>query len=1296
MCMIDLHCHTDYSNIRLLDAITTVESLIQGAADMGKLGVAITEHESISSHMKAIQITRRLKEEEKIPQNFKLVLGNEIYLVDSLEEVRDNYEGGGKTKFPHFLLLAKDKESHEALRILSSRSWSESFFTGLMERVPTTKEHLIEVVKQFPDKLIASSACLGSESSIHILNNDYDKAREFLQWCSNLFGKGNFYLELQPSKSDEQRKVNEWLIKFSKELNLDLIITSDVHYLRPEDAGVHEAYLNAKNGDREIASFYESCYLHTESETYEKLDYLDESIVKQAMLNTIKIGSMIEEYTLEAPTIIPRVDLPVFQVKHLFKQGYNQYSYIEKMANSNDEQDQYLIHLIEDGFMKLLHRPDMTRDEFHEILARIDIELSELWEISMELNQAMSSYYVTIQELIKIFWADDCGEDSRDIGSIVGSGRGSASGFLINYILGITGINPLSYGVEMPHWRHLHKSRGDIGALDIDVDVRPESRATIFKRMKDRFSEDRVLQVCTFGTEGSKSAIQTACRGLGYDLEIGQHISSLIPFERGENYSIKDCLEGNPEKGRSPVKEFIREISKLPKLQEVSLKIEGLVNKRSIHAGGVILTNESYIKSGNAMMRAPNGTHITQLNLDDTQAAGAIKYDILGVSNISKLQASLEIMLDEGLVEWHGNLRDTFNKYFHPDNLDLNNPRYYELLGEGEIPDLFQFDTALANQALITAKPSNLIEMAAVNSLMRLMGDGNETPVETFTKFKNDISLWYEEMNEYNLNESEVRLMESYLLPISGIAETQEVAMLLSMDENIAGLDVQGANRLRKAIAKKSEKAYEKIEKEFYESGLKRGTRIELLDYVWKVQIGRQKGYSFSILHTIAYSIIGLQNISVVEDYSPIIWHTACLTINSGSTEVEEGTKAKNSDYGKVSTALGNLQSYGVKVELPLINTAGFGFTPDIKGNRIIFSLKGINGIGDDVVHSIIANRPYKSFEDFHERMYQTKLVTKGQALQLIRAGCFNEFNTQIEIMKQFLVKEVDVKTTLNGQNLQRIINLGLFNTPEYQQYRDYYNFRKRLIKKVHQNLTSPKNRILLLENEDDKSYFWQTFDNDSITGYHGNHLLIDEKEFTKDYDAKMLPTKELLSDVEFVRLYNNAQFLYLWHEVASNSVEAWQMESVGFFADKHQLDYADQGRYGIVDFNSLSETPVVLSENTAKNGRVYKNLELSTIAGVVLDKNKNSNSFTLLTTTGVIACKLFSGSFSHYDRQIKSNGQTERSWLGRGSVLLVSGYRRNDTFVLKANYGEHTINKITEIRNDGTLALQSDRIRAN
>src|SRR5690606_19374657 len=299
----------------------------------------------------------------------------------------------------------------------------------------------------------------------------------------------------------------------------------DAHYLRPEDFKIHQAYLKSKEGDRETESFYESCFVQTVDEIIERLGHnnnLSQQEIEEAINNTMTIGKMVEDYDLYRSPTIPRIQIPKFEVRHLFKKHYDKYEYIKLMATSKEEQDRYLIKLIEDGFEEKFPKDKLTEEYYHQILQRINMELEELWKISEALNQAMSSYYITVREIINLIWDDDGGN------SLVGIARGSAAGFLINYLLGITQFNPMDY--NLPHWRHLHHSRPDMP--DIDIDTEGTKRQTILKALKERFGERRVLNIATFGTEGSRSAILTACRGLGIDNDTAMHIASLIPMER--------------------------------------------------------------------------------------------------------------------------------------------------------------------------------------------------------------------------------------------------------------------------------------------------------------------------------------------------------------------------------------------------------------------------------------------------------------------------------------------------------------------------------------------------------------------------------------------------------------------------------------------------------------------------------------------------------------------------------------------------------------------------------------------
>lgn len=1311
MSLINCHCHTDYSNIRLLDSTNQVHTLLETAVKMGYRGVAITEHEVLSSHLKAIQTVKKMKKEGKMTQDFKLILGNEIYLVDSVEEVRDNYKAG-VTKFPHFILLAKNAKGHELLRKLSSRAWSNSFYTGTMERVPISKKEVEEIIGNDKGNLIASTACLGSETNIRLIeikqaledNNEQlatelrIKLHKFLNWCIEIFGKENFFIELQPAYSDEQIYCNKKLLQIAEHYDLKVIVTTDAHYLRPEDRDIHKAFLNAKDGEREVDSFYEACFVQNINEIKERLNYIDENIVNEAIKNTLLIGEMVEDYDLEHDPIIPKMELPKFEVRHIFEPAYKQYDYINKMANSDNEQNRYLIKLIEDGFEEKLLKGNkkLSKEEFHKILKRLDDELGELWEISEKLNQAMSSYYITVRDIINLIWNDD---DCSGGNSLVGVARGSAAGFLINYLLDITQINPMEY--ELPHWRHLHKSR--VSLPDIDIDTEGSKREQILKALQNKFGEDRILQIATFGTEKSKSALQTACRGLGIDNDISLYLSGMIPFERGENWTLSDCFYGNEEKNRKPIKEFIREVEKYPKLKETALKIEGLINKRSSHAAGVIIFNDAYTKT-NAMMKTPKGASITQFDMGDCEAMGSLKFDLLTVEALDKIRVTLNLLLENKEIEWQGNLKETYKKYLHPDVLEYDDPKLWEMVGKDEVMDLFQFSTDVGQQAVVKVKPRNLLEAAVTNSLMRLMSDGDEQPVDTYIKYRNNIELWYKEMRDYGLNNKEIKVMEKYLKDIYGVADTQEVVMQMAMDKDVVGFDIKNSDKIRKGIAKKQEKVIQEIKEMFFKKGREIGTSDNLLSYVWNVQFKRQFGYSFSILHTLAYSVIALQQLNLNYKYNPLYWNTACLTVNSGGIDDEgddlEDKKTRGTDYGKVASAIGNIRQRGIKIDLPDVNKAEFGFKPDIENNSIIFGMKGINGIGDDVVHTIIANRPYKSFDDFIERMYKTGKVKKSQVLQFIKAGSFDSFDDRKKIMRQFVSLIVEPKESLNMQNFNTLLKNNLI-PEQYSLECRFYKFRNYISKNVYATTTNPKDRHFLLD-DISTQFFFKHFSDKSVVNTVDGKLIVSEKEFKKEYDKKMEKVKEWVGTKEALDALNNALIQNEWNKYCSGSLSKWEMDSLFYYYHEHELAHVDKNKYGIVNFFEQSEEPIAVRSYTWRGRQMYE-YNTYRIVGTVLDKNKNKHTVTLLTNDGVVVVKFYSGAFSHYNQQISQsigNGKKvvlEESWFTRGNKLMITGFRRGSNFIPKTyrnSVYQHTVALIEDIDDQGNLILTTERVR--
>lgn len=459
---VNLHTHNEYSNFITKDSTNRIPRVIEYVAKLGQPGYAQTNHEFIGDHVKALAQVSQMKASGKIPQDFKVILGNEIYLVDKqdLEEKMANKES---VKFYHFILLAKDEIGHQQLQELSSRAWSRAFTFRGLERRPTFYEDIEEIIDSNPGHIIASTACLGGYLACKIMNGETNSARGFIDWCYDVFGQDNFYLEMQPHKQEydedgnkilsEQEIVNKWIY----ESGLPAIITTDAHYLTEADREVHKAYLKSdeddetySSGGRETDSFYATTYFMSEEEITGYLKhYLPVSYIQECFANSIDIWERCEEYDLAQHTIIPSIPLPeswnydreVYQF--VMQQDYVN---IEKMLASDNEYDNYLMKLAFDGLQQRV-----PKQEWDSTLQRLDTEMYELIGISRIKEATVSSYFITMHKMINIFW-----EDAQ---CFTGCSRGSAAGWILNYLLQITQENPLKQPTEMYHWRFISEER---------------------------------------------------------------------------------------------------------------------------------------------------------------------------------------------------------------------------------------------------------------------------------------------------------------------------------------------------------------------------------------------------------------------------------------------------------------------------------------------------------------------------------------------------------------------------------------------------------------------------------------------------------------------------------------------------------------------------------------------------------------------------------------------------------------------------------------------------------------------
>ena len=348
-------------------------------------------------------------------------------------------------KYPHFILLAKDIEGHKQLRELSTRAWQHSF-TMFMTRVPTYYSDIEEIVKNNPGHLIASSACIGSFLGICFLNKKEKEAREFIEWVMKIF-EDDFYLEMQPAQYEEQIEYNNWLIQLSKEYNIKLIITTDSHYLKKELRETHTAYLKSADGERETSEFYRYTYVMSSDEIHDFMDdKVGRDIVNMAFANTNEINGKITSYDLAKPQKVPHLSDDrkyCSQWKETFNhmKARNKFEYINKYLTSSSEDDNYLIYL---GLMNL-KKMNLPNEKYEMYMNRLEQELTECWLVSERLGQPISSYLLMVRNIIQIMW--------NEADSLVGISRGSAGVMLINYLIGVTQMNPLEQGIYLPHWR---------------------------------------------------------------------------------------------------------------------------------------------------------------------------------------------------------------------------------------------------------------------------------------------------------------------------------------------------------------------------------------------------------------------------------------------------------------------------------------------------------------------------------------------------------------------------------------------------------------------------------------------------------------------------------------------------------------------------------------------------------------------------------------------------------------------------------------------------------------------------
>ena len=1295
-----LHNHSEYSSavLKFPDAICSVKDSLNWCYENGLRGYSITDHQSVSGYVDLEQAVTELN----IERPFQHIFGNEFYLL-SQEEDNLRFTEDKRPFYWHYLVNVLDEKGLHQMYELSAKAWLRSYtYKGLLRR-PSFYEDFEEVIGNNQGHLIASSACLGGYLPHCIKHNKLTEALKFIEWNQQVFGKDNFFLECQPCFEDneEQIAVNRGLWEIHESYNIPILVTTDTHYDRPEHAYIHTAYLKSKEGgdSREPEKFYASTYMFTPKELRKTLyvsGFNDEQI-DEMFSTTNTIADRVQTITLKKQTRVPSLpSVPEYSIKNYYADKYDNYPYIKYYAESKIPNEQYYFAQVEKGLKEYEDTHEIDIDEY---LDRINTEMEQVKGLGEVFGgECMADYFTVVQKIIDLIWSEG--------DSLVGVGRGSAGCYLTNKLLGITGIDPMLPETKefYPWWRFCSIARSS-SIFDIDVDIQSFKKEKIIKAIKDFFGWRRVCQVVTWGRLTSRTSLERAGKGLGIGDDNISYIKSLIPVKRGSIYSLKDCVEGNPKKGREKVPEFVAEVNKYKGLLETAMAFEGMIVSSGVHAGALNVLKGDFTETGSLMV-SQNGAVTSQFDLHQAEYAGDLKMDLLSIDALESIRACMDLLIAKNRMKWQGTLRDTYNYYLRYDVLNKDDAEMWKQLPT--MVNAFQYDSRAGQEALLKIGARNLTELTLANGLMRLAVPNGEQPMDKYVRYRNDINDWYKDMTAYGIPHNEQEILKELLGNYCGMMIAQSTMMAVLMDDRVCGFTLKESDQARKAVAKKSPKALAETEKRLYEKGKLCGRSKVFLDYLWNVQIEMSKSYAFDFSHSHEYSTECLQELNLYYFFPKIYWNAATV-ITQAQTEDERDNASIAIDYGKIAQSIYKARKNDIIVNAPNIQESGLTFSINDDETSILYGLGAISGINSNIASQIISNRPYTSFTDFYNKnAYTGSLVTTSKFIMLIKAGCFDEFESnRVKVMKQFIVLSTTIKSSLTMANLNEALRIGAI--PPRQLILPY-NYKHYICNKQFFYGNHPKFKSKKLYWLDDKAlkFFNQYCINDlkeDIDWWHNEEgmTVVVDKALDKLFTPTMNQLKEYINTKEFLNLFNSKLYATRYKELLPNrDPNHWSFEATSFYSQDHELANIDKERYSITPFDELPEEPQFIIKKSG--GREWKQFALSRIAGVVIARKDNNHLLTVLDmNNNVVQCKFDTFHYAKYKAQISvpdgKGGKTvvDASWFKRGQPIILTGVRTGENEfrvkVYKNSIFDKRVIKILNVDNNtGELELQYER----
>ena len=961
---IHLHVHTYYS---ILDGQSPVQKIVDKAVANGMKGMAITDHGNMFGVKELYnycnKINGKLKAEGKEP--FKPIFGCEMYVAHrrKCDRVKEKGDMGGY----HLIVLAKNYNGYKNLIKLVSRAWVDGYYM----RPRTDREDL----EKFHEDLIVCSACIAGEVPAKILKGNIEGAREALEWYKRVFGD-DYYLELQRHEVKDphqranretfplQQRANKELIKLAKEYGVKLVCTNDCHFVDQDNAEAHDHLLCLATG-KDLDD--PNRMLYSKQEWFKTREEMNDifSDVPEALSNTLEILNKVEFYSIDHSPIMPFFPIPTefgteedtrkrISPEELFREFTTDENGNEIMSHEEAEnkikklggidklyrikfEADYLAKLAYDGAKELYGDP--LSEEVHE---RVKFELHIM------KTMGFPGYFLIVQDFIN--------SARKELGVMVGPGRGSAAGSVVAYCLGITKIDPIKY--DLLFERFLNPDR--ISLPDIDTDFDDDGRGKVLEWVEDKYGHDKVAHIITYGTMATKNSIKDVARVEKLPLDVSNRLCKSIPdkLPDGLKMNLPNAIKCVPElrDAEASANPLLANTIKYAKM------LEGTVRGTGIHACGTIICRDAisdWVPVSTAEDKSDPGHKLlaTQYDGHVIEETGLIKMDFLGLSTLSIMKETVEnIRLTKGII-------------VDLDTIPIDDELTYKLYQEGRTIGTFQFESAGMQKYLRELKPTVFEDLIAMNALYR---PGPMDYIPSFIARKNG-----KEEIKYD-----IPCMEKYLKDTYGITVYQEQVMLLS--RQLANFTRGESDALRKAMGKKKKAIVDAMKPKFIEGGKKNGHDPKVLEKIW-ADWEKFASYAFNKSHATCYSWVAYQ--------------TAYLKAHYPAEFMAGNMSRCINDIGKITKLMSECQNMGIPCLGPDVNESQRKFSANKKG-EVRFGLSAIKGMGDAAAINIIAERekngPYKDIFDFVQRV-NLSAVNRKAFESLALSGGFDSFGIKRE-----------------------------------------------------------------------------------------------------------------------------------------------------------------------------------------------------------------------------------------------------------------------------------------------------------